>query len=125
MAAYSYHCHCTQLVLVSPTPLADLKQRASPGLDKAYILPLPPDPDVVDSMLVTTALAKPIIVKREDGFEKRWQQKCARCQLTFAYNLGASQFDAAASSAERRFDVLYILPGALKSTEELENADTT
>lgn len=121
---HSYHCHCTQLVLVSPTPLSDLKQRAAPGLDKAYILPLPSDPDVVDSMLLTTTLAKPIIVKREDGFEKRWQQKCARCQLTFAYNLGASQFDAAASGVDRRTDVLYILPGALKSTEDLETADS-
>lgn len=40
----SYHCICSQLLFTSSTPLGQLERRQGQGLDKAYILHLPPLP---------------------------------------------------------------------------------
>jgi hypothetical protein len=61
-----------------------------------------------------------VIVMRSDGFEPRYQVKCARCDLTIGYHLDASLFSnqAGAQSGERpREDVLYVVPGSLKTLD--------
>jgi len=60
------------------------------------------------------------IVRREDGFEKRFLQRCARCKLAFAYQLDWSQYpDTEGKGQGRRTDVLYLLPGGLRNTKEM------
>ncbi|TKA56323.1 hypothetical protein B0A49_08930 [Cryomyces minteri] len=146
---HTYHCICTSLILASTTPLTALSVRASPSLDKASILPLPPPPrssspsDSDDEdpsfssqkrprsthyvLLLSTLLdRKPIIVRRTDGFEKRWLQRCGRCRVVIGYQLDASQYaDAGEDEQEearrdgKREDMVYLLPGGLVSTEDM------
>ncbi|KAL2356435.1 hypothetical protein BJ546DRAFT_517029 [Cryomyces antarcticus] len=145
---HTYHCICTSLILASTTPLTALSARASPSLDKASILPLPPPPrssspsdsDDEDpspsqnrprsthyALLLSTLLdRKPIVVRRTDGFEKRWLQRCGRCRVVIGYQLDASQYaDVGKDEQEegrrdgRREDVVYLLPGGLVSTEDM------
>lgn len=52
---------------------------------------------------------RPIVVQREDGFEKRILLRCGRCKLVVGYVLNAVD----ASS------VTYILPGGLVETSEM------
>lgn len=62
----------------------------------------------------------PIVLKLEDGFEKRYFLQCGRCDLKVAYRLDKSQFDGGGVGGEGvREDVLYVLPGALVSTDEV------
>ena len=65
---------------------------------------------------------KPIIVRREDGFEKRYVVKCSRCKLDLGYYLDWNQFDDGehGDRMDVRDDVLYILPGALLRTDDME-----
>lgn len=143
--AHTYHCLCSQLILSSNLPISRYPKRAGEGLDKAHILPLtPPLGDADDhndansqtsehpgsslaglkirdgvALLLNASLDhKPIIVRREDGFEKRYMQRCSRCRLIIGYQLDKSQYDGYKSTG-RREDVLYVLPGALMSTEEM------
>ncbi|KAI9750642.1 MAG: hypothetical protein M1815_001677 [Lichina confinis] len=170
---YTYHCICTQLVLASTYKLSELRRRRLPGLDQAYILPLPPlprrasesasgsgsdslsssssddddDDDEGDdeeqekskqedtqstsrnpskdaaakknmqstkkrrrrrrrspatstngpgqgySLLLSTVQdRRPLIVRREDGFEKRWLWRCGRCRVVVGYQLDPIHF---------------------------------
>jgi hypothetical protein len=143
--AQTYHCLCSQLILSSNKPISQYSKRAGEGLDKAYILPLLSpfgdsdghgDPtlqtierqgslsaalrttDGVALLLNAPLDSKPIIIRREDGFEKRYIQRCSRCRLIVGYQLDKSQYDGYKSTG-RREDVLYILSGALMSTEEM------
>lgn len=143
--AQTYHCLCSQLILSSNKPISQYAKRAGEGLDKAYILPLlspfgdsdgHDDPtlqtterqgslpaglrttDGVTLLLNASLDPKPIIIRREDGFEKRYIQRCSRCRLIVGYQLDKSHYDGYKSTG-RREDVLYILPDALMSTEEM------
>lgn len=88
--------------------------------------------------LAVPARQAPVIIRRSDGFEKRWVLRCGRCKLAVAYHLDWSQFEqktiaegkvVAGSGGGgnkdsevrkgRREDVLYVLPGALMTTEEM------
>lgn len=65
----------------------------------------------------------PIVVRREDGFEKRTLVRCRRCELVVAYNLSSGDDDeqvGGGGSAREERDVVYILPGALVSTEDMK-----
>lgn len=154
---HTYHCICSNLLFAAAQPLSSLTRRSS-GTDKAYILPLPElsRPTVVEAdagggggnvpgaaepqpasggyaRLVSTALdRKPLIVRSSDGFEKRYLQRCSRCNIVIAYQLDWSQFPSPVPTPEggttstghnshtgRREDLVYLLPGGVLSTNEM------
>lgn len=59
-----------------------------------------------------------VVLKLEDGFEKRYAMRCGRCDLQVGYMLDRASFDEASSG--RKGDVVYLLPGGLMSTEEMK-----
>ena len=68
--------------------------------------------------------APPVVVRCEDGFEKRWLVRCGRCRLVVGFELGWEQFEKGTGGATgdeegRREDVVYVLPGAMVSTEDM------
>lgn len=81
-------------------------------------------------MLSTTLDRKPIIVRREDGFEKRWLWRCGRCKVVVGYQLDEVHFrtsesggygtgGAAQEKKRTREKVAYLLPGGLMTTSEM------
>lgn len=123
-STHTYHCLCTSLVLASTHTLSTLPTRTS--LDKAIILPLPSSPSSsIDSdfsqsstgytiLLSLTADQRPTIIRREDGFEKRFLHRCGRCRLVLGYSLDDSHYTA------EKIKVLYILPGGVMSSKVME-----
>ncbi|KAH8691492.1 hypothetical protein BGW36DRAFT_388422 [Talaromyces proteolyticus] len=80
--------------------------------------------------------AKPVIVRREDGFEKRVLHRCGRCRVVVGYeidtplNLNARELDHdrdeeggedEEEEEEGRDRVFYLLPGSLVGTEDLQD----
>lgn len=59
------------------------------------------------------------VLKLDDGFEKRYPVRCARCGLAAGYFLDASAFAGREGEVGPRRDVLYVLPGGLMTTEEM------
>ncbi|KAF2475790.1 uncharacterized protein BDR25DRAFT_322247 [Lindgomyces ingoldianus] len=133
---YTYHCLCSHLLLATTTPLPALPTRQN-SLDKAHIMPLPPPPtahsqsprhrhahsepaaslDHYGLLLSATLDRKPEIVRSDDGFEKRYMQRCGRCALVVGYQLDWQQF--AGERVGRREDVVFLLPGGLMTTREM------
>lgn len=119
----TYHCLCSNLVLATAHTLQSLPRRSEPVQDGALILPpstsisTSSDLEAEDvlSQSNTSVLMnihpdrRPIVVQREDGFEKRILLRCGRCKLVVGYVLNAVD----ASS------VTYILPGGLVETSEM------
>lgn len=143
---YTYHCLCSQLLLAGASALDNHKQRAGESLDKAFIVPVMPaeiisstasdkegddnaniqnqDVDVRKAaVLLNTILErKPVVIRRSDGFETRYQRRCGRCDLVIGYHLDGAQFGA--EKASGRFDkVIYVLPGSLRTTNAMLNDD--
>lgn len=141
----TYHCLCSNLLFATTYRISSLARRAYPALDAAYILPcprLPPPEDDDDSeddensasppvtgytallSLSVPARQAPVLIRRSDGFEKRWLLRCGRCKLAVAYQLDWCQYDqhgdATAIRKGRREDVLYVLPGALMTTQQMK-----
>ena len=113
--ARAYHCLCTTLIVATKYELEALPTRALPALDGAIILPLQPrEQDVILQNVVSDS--KAVIIRREDGFEKRKLLRCNRCSLVLGYQLDQTHFATQDVSAE---DIAYILPGALMSTEDM------
>jgi hypothetical protein len=123
---HTYHCLCSHLLLASTKPLSALDHRA--GLDKSYILPLPPPPrsshgDAEQQLSQYAMLPgvthdrNPIVVRSAEGFEKRYVQRCGRCRLVVGYQLDKLQYEGEEDG--RREDVLYLLPGGLLETEDM------
>lgn len=121
----TYHCICTTLILVTSYDLSLLPRRTE-SVDGALIVPLSVleahEAIVTTSALhSTTAEKKPIVVKREDGFEKRTLLKCKRCDLAFGYRLDEVHFDGSRTRANA---TIYVLPGSLLSTDEVKLGKT-
>lgn len=55
-----------------------------------------------------------MIIRREDGFERRILVRCERCRLVVGYKLDGDHFED--SSREAGAETLYVLPGALVDT---------
>jgi hypothetical protein len=108
----TYHCLCTTLILTSPYNIEQLPTRRGPA-DQAHILPFSGSSDnVLESRLQNvTSDRRPMIVKRDDGFEKRLFMRCDRCRLLLGYRLGDND-DAP--------NVVYLLPGGLTSTGQMQ-----
>ena len=135
---HTYHCLCNQLILASTQSLPSTPRRGGESLDKAYIVPLTPLPKATDggsdeppvtsqgtgsdqhhTVIFNSRLdRKPAVVRRSDGFETRYQHRCGRCELVVGYQLDKAQFDGDVR-AGRHQDVLYILPGALLTTQDM------
>lgn len=69
-----------------------------------------------------------MIVRREDGFEKRWLYRCGRCRVVVAYALDEVHFvgteegekrGAGRTRGRERERVVYVLPGGLRSTGDM------
>ncbi|RMZ30727.1 hypothetical protein D0859_05177 [Hortaea werneckii] len=105
MAYTTYHCLCSELIVALPKPLEQLLRREG---DASYT--------TVNASIAEDA----IIMKLEDGFEKRYPVACRRCSLPIGYHLDLCQFEDSKSSSGPLSDVLYILSGALQSTEILQ-----
>lgn len=132
---YTYHCLCTNLLLATSTPLPALPTRQN-SIDHAHIMPLPPPPSTnaparrgsnhvpIDhyGLLLSTLDPTPQIITSDDGFEKRYLQRCGRCHLTVGYHLDWQQFDNATEPNARtgkRDDVVYLIPGGFITTSEM------
>ena len=126
---HTYHCLCSTFILASVFALTDLPMRKPPAQDRAYILPssIRPKNDQDDAThnahLHVTARTlnaasdrKPVVVRREDGFEKRTLVRCGRCNLVLGYRLVVTP---SADEVVEDDKVIYILPGALTSTTEM------
>jgi len=137
--AYTYHCICSQIILATTMSLSKFSQRSGSALDKAHIVPLltssstssdndgqfeiskqTPDSEFPQCAIIVGAVLDPkaIIIRREDGFEKRYLQRCGRCGLVVGYHLDSSQYNGAKGSG-REDGVVYVLPGGLMSTEDM------
>lgn len=123
----SYHCVCTHLILTTSPPLSSFPRRSRDNsVDEAFIVP-PNNPSSTDDNRLghtavlsgTVADAKPIVIKKEDGFEKRYRQRCGRCDSVVGYSLGWEQFGGGEGGKGRRGNVVYLLPGGLRSTVEM------
>ncbi|KAH7121009.1 hypothetical protein B0J11DRAFT_439072 [Dendryphion nanum] len=131
---YTYHCLCTNLLLATTTPLNALATRQN-SLDHAHIMPLPPPstnapvrrgsnhvPMDHYGLLLSTSDPSPQIITSDDGFEKRYLQRCGRCHLTVGYQLDWEQFQNASepnSRNGRRDDLVFLLPGGFMTTSEM------
>ena len=106
---HTYHCICYTLILAANHALESLPTRAS-AKDGAIIVA----PTSLARVVHAIEDGKAMIIRREDGFEKRTLVKCARCRLVVAYKLDADHFGD--SSQEDGKETLYVLPGALVDT---------
>ena len=74
------------------------------------------------SLIISTHLApKSVIVRREDGFEKRRLVRCGRCRTVVGYQLDVVHYADKSEGARGR--LLYLLPRALVTTEEMRRGD--
>lgn len=127
---YTYHCLCSHLLLATTTPLPSLPQRHH-SADKAHIMPLPPAPTSSSrkastsqapndhyGLLLSTRIEKVAeIISSDEGFEKRYLQRCGRCSLVVGYQLDWQQFSVEKSG--RREDYVFLLPGGFMTTSEM------
>ena len=119
----TYHCICTTLILATIFDLNTLPRRNSPGRDEAIILPLQiqkkltsEDTTICSVLHNFNADRNPVIVRREDGFEKRSLLRCQRCNLCVGYEV----LDMEGDQHVAENSLVYLLPGGLVSTVEMK-----
>jgi hypothetical protein len=105
----TYHCICSTLILAIHHRLQDLPRRRTPAVDGAIIVPASEEQPTRLHNIDTDA--KPIIIRKEDGFEKRHILRCNRCHLTLGYRL---------ADDVQKENIAYILPGGLQTTLEMK-----
>jgi len=148
----TYHCLCTSLLLATPTPLNNLPKRRRDGAVICHTSPATsPSSNSATATFGTAAQTvvppdstilsiDPLVLRLEDGFEKRWHLVCSRCELKVGYRLSTSAFSnvspaggeagtpAQARAAEQRkvlereepeMGMLYLYPEGLVSTEDM------
>lgn len=138
----TYHCICTNLLLATTHNISELPQRSSPGLDHAYILPCPtvqreapslkqddadgdlqatePMGDGNSTVFISLTPARKVVIRRDDGFEKRHPLQCSRCNTTIGYHLDIAQTSKQLGMQEGPMeDVLYVLPGSMVTTASM------
>lgn len=149
---HTYHCLCSHLLLATTHDISHLPQRSGESLDRTHILPTPPVPERISSAILSDAhrppsppgddeissstgtangltvllsmprASQPLLIRRSNGFEKRYLLKCGRCELPVGYQLDWAQWveqGGAAGKKGRKEDVLYVLPGAVAKTEQM------
>ena len=116
---HTYHCICNELVAAVVESLEDVFKRSK---DNATICTISPTSPSKGSAVLSSSAhieEEAIVLKLEDGFEKRYAVRCGRCDLQVGYMLDKASFDEASSG--RKGDVMYLLPGGLMSTEEMKD----
>ncbi|KAI9704774.1 MAG: hypothetical protein M1836_006554 [Candelina mexicana] len=89
-------------------------------------------------ILAMTLDRKPVVVRREDGFEKRYLWRCGRCRLVVGYQLDDIHYTTTSTAGvgkegdgkrgvgdqegkgKGRAKVVYLLPGGLLTTEDMK-----
>ena len=78
------------------------------------------------TLFVSTAPATsqaPLLIRSDEGIEKRYPLRCSRCKLMLGYQLDWGQFGAMetgkAGQTRKREDVVYLLDGAVMTTEDM------
>ncbi|KAF2864522.1 hypothetical protein K470DRAFT_267359 [Piedraia hortae CBS 480.64] len=104
------HCQCLQLACAVTDPLDALKTRARDGAHIAVQHHLYPSVKVAET---------PLMLRLDDGFEKRYLATCSRCRATFGYYLDKEQQPTGGTG--RNGEILYVLPGVVP-TEALSSA---
>lgn len=137
----TYHCLCSTILLATPYPLSALPRRAPPSLDNAHILPLPPlarttitttatiaTPENTEALPLPSLLTqnmrparKVVVVRREDGFEKRRVFRCGRCGVGVGYEILEGGEEEGVGVEKGR--VIYLLEGGLVETGRLGEED--
>jgi len=143
----TYHCICANLVLATTFPFTQYRK-----LDKSTILPIPrlsqsqeaalaghetqdstdDDQDLAsDSITQLVGISvidsqAPLLIRSDEGIEKRYLLRCSRCKLTLGYQLDWDQYSTKGQFSDsvkngRRDDVLYLLEGAVASTEAMQD----
>ncbi|KIX93524.1 uncharacterized protein Z520_10702 [Fonsecaea multimorphosa CBS 102226] len=124
---HTYHCLCTTLVLTTAHDLNSLPRRNEPVQDGALILAPPVNisrAETLEAQLSESATSvllnvaperRPVMIRREDGFEKRTLLRCVRCKLVLGYNLDESHFEQQEGDPRP----VYLLPGGLLSTQDM------
>ena len=84
-----------------------------------------PRPNSEYSILLSTTLPdrRAMLVRREDGFEKRTMLRCGRCRVVVGYFLDGVHFGAATATGTATGTV-YLLPGALTETGTMGDEET-
>ncbi|KAG9229755.1 hypothetical protein BJ875DRAFT_386667 [Amylocarpus encephaloides] len=136
----TYHCLCSTLLLATTHTLSSLPRRSSSGstgLDNALILPLPASPPTFEEssennddlpaegytiLLGLNRDSRPTLIRREDGFEKRYLFKCERCKAVAGYEILGEREEMdtdgdGRANAEYQGRAMYLLPGGMMSTE--------
>lgn len=119
---HTYHCICNELVAAVFGPLQDAQKRSK---DNAAICTLSSSTIPSKGSIVLSSSThiedEALVLKLDDGFEKRYAVRCGRCDLQIAYMLDQASFDEASSG--RKSDVVYLLPGGLMSTDEMKEGN--
>ncbi len=125
--SHTYHCLCSTLILTTTHDLQTLPHRQEPVQDGALILAPPVDTTRSDNIETQTMKPlssvlldiaperRPIIIRREDGFEKRTLLRCARCKIVIGYSLDEAHWETSGGTSRP----VYLLPGGLLSTAEM------
>lgn len=124
-SSHSYHCLCSTFILATNYDLASLPCRRGSALDEAIIARLQEPQGGKNSHTIVQNIVvdqQPTIVRREDGFEKRFLLRCQRCNLIIGYHLDKAQFKEESHETE---DFAYLLPGALLPTEDMMQGKVT
>ena len=91
-------------------------------------MPLPPAPSASNKsesnnhygLLLSTRQERTAeIMTSDEGFEKRYLQRCGRCNLAVGYQLDWAQFGG--DRTGRRDDVVFLIPGGFMTTFEMIN----
>ncbi|KXS97543.1 hypothetical protein AC579_568 [Pseudocercospora musae] len=111
----TYHCICSELLLATPSPLDKLPTRQT---DHSHICKISQGENITaESSAILTKSAQVesnlLVLRLEDGFEKRCLIKCGRCGVGFGYRLW--------SESGVGEDVVFILPNGLVSTTDVES----
>jgi predicted nucleic acid-binding Zn-ribbon protein len=64
--------------------------------------------------------SKPVIIRRDDGFEKRILFKCGRCRVVVGYEIVPKTIPTSNENEDEKERVMYLLPGSLVGTEDLQ-----
>lgn len=86
-----------------------------------------PRPNGEYSILLSTTLPdrRAMLVRREDGFEKRTMLRCGRCRVVVGYFLDGVHFGTGAGAATATATgTVYLLPGALMETGTMGDEET-
>ena len=126
MAVTTYHCLCTELVLATTITVQDLPKRQS---DASIICKITAAESLSHGASVFTGAVntddQAVVLKLEDGFEKRYPLQCSRCRLDLGYHLDNSQLQPQTGVNGAATEVYYLRADGLQSTSNMLEKSTT